>query len=72
MRGLDVLALDCLRRKPHSTHLGLEQSIAYAERIGAKRTYFIHMGHELEHEEVQAELPAGVFLAWDGLELETR
>lgn len=72
MKGLDVLALDCLRRKPHSTHLGLEQSLAYARRIGAKRTYFIHMGHELEHDEIQAELPEGVFLAWDGLELETR
>lgn len=71
MQGLDVLALDCLRREPHSTHLCLEQSIAYARRIGAKRTYFIHMTHDLEHVETEKELPTGIRLAYDGLVLET-
>jgi phosphoribosyl 1,2-cyclic phosphate phosphodiesterase len=70
MRGLDVLALDCLRRAPHSTHLGLPQSIAYAKRIGAKRTFFIHMAHELEHVATEAELPPEIRLAYDGLEIE--
>ncbi len=71
MRGLEVLALDCLRRTPHSTHLCLDQSLAYAARIRAKRTYLVHLAHELEHEETERELPAGVHVAWDGLEVET-
>lgn len=71
MRGLDVLALDCLRRKPHSTHLSLPQALDYARRIRAKRTYLVHLAHELEHEETQRECPEGVFVAWDGLELES-
>jgi phosphoribosyl 1,2-cyclic phosphate phosphodiesterase len=70
MRGLDVLALDCLRRKPHSTHLALPQSIDYARRIGAKRTFFIHMAHDLEHAETENELPERMNLAYDGLEVE--
>lgn len=70
MQNLDVLALDCLRREPHSTHLCLDQAIAYALRIGAKRTYFIHMTHDLEHEETEKELPPGLHLAYDGLELD--
>lgn len=72
MKGLDVLALDCLRKVPHSTHLALPQSLDYARRIAAKQTYFVHMAHEIEHEETERDLPAGVNLAWDGLEVETR
>lgn len=70
MGGLDVLALDCLRNKPHSTHLSLSQAVDYALKIGAKRTFLIHLAHELEHEETQRSLPAGVYVAYDGLELE--
>jgi phosphoribosyl 1,2-cyclic phosphate phosphodiesterase len=72
MRGLDVLALDCLRRTPHSTHLCLPQALEYAARIKARRTYFIHLAHELEHEETERELPEGVHVAYDGLELDSR
>lgn len=70
MQGLDVLALDCLRHQTHSTHLALPQSLEYAKRIGAKRTFFIHMAHELEHEETERDLPENIRLAYDGLELE--
>lgn len=71
LKGLDVLALDCLRRKPHSTHLSLDQAVAYAKRIGAKRTYLIHLTHDLEHEDTERELPPEIRVAYDGLELET-
>ncbi len=70
MKGLKVLALDCLRNRPHSTHLGFDQSVDYARRIGAEKTYFIHMCHELEHAETEARLPPEIRLAYDGLELD--
>jgi phosphoribosyl 1,2-cyclic phosphate phosphodiesterase len=70
LRGLDVLFLDALRRKPHPTHSTLDSSIALARRIGAKQTYFTHMCHDLPHAETEAGLPEGIHLAWDGLELE--
>jgi phosphoribosyl 1,2-cyclic phosphate phosphodiesterase len=69
--GLDILVLDCLRKQPHSTHLSLDQAVAYARRIGAKRTYFIHLTHDLEHAETEAGLPENIRVAYDGLELET-
>ncbi|MDB5106255.1 MAG: beta-lactamase domain protein [Fibrobacteres bacterium] len=71
LEGLDVLALDCLRKTPHSTHLSLDQAVAYAQRIGAKRTYLIHLTHELEHEETENGLPPGIRVAYDGLEVES-
>jgi phosphoribosyl 1,2-cyclic phosphate phosphodiesterase len=70
LHGLDVLFLDALRHKPHPTHSSLENSIATAKRLGAKRTYFTHMCHDLPHAETEQSLPPGIFLAYDGLQLE--
>ncbi len=71
LAGLDVLILGALRRRPHPTHFNLEQAVAEAGRIGARRTYFTHIAHELLHAEVCAELPAGMSLAHDGLVCES-
>lgn len=67
LRGLKVLVLDALRRRPHPTHFNLEQAVEEARRIGAEKTYFTHIAHELGHAETNAELPAGMELAYDGL-----
>ena len=39
-------------------------------RLRPRQTYFTHMAHDLEHEETNRALPAGVELAYDGLEFE--
>lgn len=70
LRGLDILLLDCLRYKPHYTHINLEQSIEYAKLIGARNTYLIHMTHELEYNELNSKLPACMHVAYDGLRLD--
>ncbi len=71
LEGLDVLILDGLRRRPHPTHFNLEQAVEHAKRIGAKRTYFTHVAHELKHAETNAELPPTMELAYDGLVLKS-
>lgn len=68
--GLDHLVLNALRPRPHPTHLSIDQAVALARIVGAKQTWFTHMSHEVLHAEVQAELPPGVELAYDGLVLE--
>ena len=70
LKDLDVLVLDALRHRPHSTHFNIEQAVEATKRIGARRTYFTHMTHDLPHDETSAELPNGVTLAHDGLVLE--
>jgi phosphoribosyl 1,2-cyclic phosphate phosphodiesterase len=67
--GVRTLVLDALRHRAHPTHLTLAQAIEIAAQIGADRTYFVHMAHDLPHEATQAELPEGCFLAHDGLTL---
>ena len=71
LAGLDVLVLDALRRRPHPTHFTLEQAVAEARRIGARRTYFTHVTHDLPHAATNAELPPGMELAYDGLVCES-
>lgn len=68
--GLDVLVLDALKPEEHPTHFSLSQAIDAAKRIGAKKTFFTHISHRLEHAETEESLPEGVFLAYDGLVLE--
>jgi phosphoribosyl 1,2-cyclic phosphate phosphodiesterase len=65
LEGLDVLVLDALRLKPHSTHLHLEASIEIAQELRPRRTLFTHMSHDLDYNETNAWLPAGMELAFD-------
>ena len=69
-RGLDCLVLDALRRRPHPTHFTLEQAIGMARRIGARRTLFTHIAHDLGHAATSATLPEGMALAHDGLTID--
>lgn len=70
LQGLDVMVLDALRRRPHATHLTLAESVAILEKIGARRSFVIHMCHDLDHEQTEKELPDSMFVSYDGLTLE--
>jgi phosphoribosyl 1,2-cyclic phosphate phosphodiesterase len=69
LRGLDVLVLDCLRFKPHATHLSLDRALAYARELKPRRTFLTHIAHDIKHARDSAALPPGVAFAYDGLEV---
>lgn len=71
LQGLDVMVLDALRRgPPHSTHLTLEACAAALAKIGARKSYIVHMCHDLDHDETQKILPTDMFVSHDGMVLE--
>jgi phosphoribosyl 1,2-cyclic phosphate phosphodiesterase len=67
LRGARVLVINALFRTPHPSHLSLPEALRVAGAIGAERTYLTHLTHDNFHAELEAELPAGVAPAFDGL-----
>lgn len=69
LRGVRVLVLNALFHEPHPTHLSFAEAVETARRVGAERTFLTHLTHHDAHAALEAELPAGVFPAFDGLEV---
>jgi phosphoribosyl 1,2-cyclic phosphate phosphodiesterase len=67
LRGARVLVVNALFRRPHPSHLSLPEAIRVAEEVGADRTYLTHLTHDNFHADLEAELPAGIAPAFDGL-----
>ncbi len=67
-KGVKTLIINALRFSPqHHSHLTVEEAISFAKRVGADRTFFTHMGHDIGlHEEVNQMLPKDIKLAYDG------
>jgi phosphoribosyl 1,2-cyclic phosphate phosphodiesterase len=67
---VEALAIDALRHRPHPTHLSLSEALEVASAVRAKQTWLTHICHDLGHAETEAELPAGVRMAYDGLRID--
>jgi len=70
LQGLDVLVIDSLRRRPHRSHFGLYEALDEVERLHPAEAYLTHLSHDFDHGSLEAELPPGVRVAYDGLVLE--
>jgi len=71
IKGSRILVLNGLQKEKHISHFTFAEAIAFAEKIGAEMTYFTHISHRLgKYQDVSAELPANIQLAYDGLQLE--
>jgi len=71
LRDLDVLVLDCVRIRPHSTHLCLEEALAIIEDLAPTRAYLTHLNHDILHARDSKLLPDNVEFAYDELVIES-
>lgn len=70
IKGSKTLVINALQKQTHISHFTLDEAIAFAEEIGAEKTYFTHISHRLgRHQDIEKELPDGIELAYDGLKL---
>ncbi len=69
IQGVDTLVVNALRKgKEHYSHQLLDDAVALAERVGARRTFLIHACHDIGlHEEVNSSLPPHIRMAYDGM-----
>ena len=71
LKGVKTLVLNALRKEEHRSHLNLNQALDVVDYLKPDKTYFTHLSHHMGfHEEVQKELPEGVYLAYDNLKIE--
>jgi phosphoribosyl 1,2-cyclic phosphate phosphodiesterase len=71
LRGLEVLVVNALRKESHLSHYNLSQALELISEVKPKKAYLTHLSHQMGfYDEVQAELPENVFLAYDGLVVE--
>ena len=71
IKGSEALVLNALRKQHHISHYTLAEAIDVAQELKISKAYFTHISHQLGlHEEIEAELPDGIHLAYDGLILE--
>jgi len=70
LKGVKTLIISALRKAASHVHLNLDEAIAFGKKVGAQKTYFTHIAHEVEHEEISKELPEGFFLGFDGLKID--
>ncbi len=68
--GLALWFVDALRETPHPTHSHLEQSLAWGQRIGAKRIVLTNMHVDMDFQTLERRLPEGVEPAYDGMSID--
>lgn len=72
LSGIKTLVVNALRYEPqHHSHMTVAEAIEFSNRVGAKQTYLVHMSHGIGlHHDVNLQLPDGIQLAYDGLQIE--
>lgn len=72
LSGVKTLVVNALRYEPqHHSHMTVAEAIEFSNRVGAKQTYLVHMSHGVGlHHDVNLQLPDGIQLAYDGLQIE--
>ena len=70
IKGSKIMVLNALRKESHISHFTLDEAIAMVQELAVPSAFFTHISHQLgRHKDVNAILPDGIELAWDGLEL---
>lgn len=70
IRGSQIIVVNALRKEKHISHYTLEEAIELVQELQVPQAYFTHISHQLgKHQDVEATLPAGIHLAFDGLVL---
>ena len=72
IKGSHSIVVNALRHQGHISHFTLSEAIALVRELEIPKGYFTHISHQLGlHEQTNNILPAGIQLAYDGLQVVT-
>lgn len=70
IKSSKIVVVNALRKSQHISHFTLQQAIDLVKELEIPEAYFTHISHQLgHHHDISAELPEGIHLAYDGLQL---
>lgn len=70
IKGSEVMVLNALRKEKHISHFSLAEAISIAQELQVQQTWLTHISHQLgKHDDVNKELPNGVALGYDMLQI---
>jgi phosphoribosyl 1,2-cyclic phosphate phosphodiesterase len=71
IRGSKVIVVNALRKKPHYSHMNLDEAVALLKELKPERGYLTHISHQMGRQaEVEKELPSFIKMAYDRLRIE--
>ena len=69
LEGLDLWIVDALRYTRHPSHLSLEETLEWIDRLKPRRAVLTNLHTDMDFEGLAAKLPRGVEPAYDGMVL---
>ncbi|HNE27886.1 MAG TPA: MBL fold metallo-hydrolase [Saprospiraceae bacterium] len=70
LEGVKYLIINALHHREHPTHMTLAEALRMIARIRPEKAWLTHVSHEMGRVgDLENELPAGVYFAWDGLQI---
>lgn len=68
--GSQSMVLNALRHVKHISHFTLNEAKSMVAELNVPNAWFTHISHQLgKHEEINSDLPSGIQLAYDGLQV---
>ena len=69
--GTKYLITSALHHREHPVHMNLDEALAFIADVAPGRAWLTHVSHQMGlAKDVEKQLPPGVALAYDGLEIE--
>jgi len=70
IKGSQAMVVNALRHKKHISHYTLDEAIALIHELKVPHGYLTHISHQLgKYADINPTLPAGIELAYDGMQL---
>jgi len=70
LQGVNTLVISALKEEVTPFHLSFKESIDFAKRVHAKKTYLTHLSHDVNYLNNYPNFPSSVEFAYDGLKIE--
>ncbi len=70
MKKSKLIILNALRKQKHHSHFNLEEAVKIIQYLNPEKAYFTHISHQMGfHKDINQQLPHGIELAYDGLQI---